>query len=144
MAISNLVSTLLMGVFLVAVVVFIHRIDRRAYTPQREAAGSRVSAVVTGIRDSPTTWILVFLAVTFLAAAVAVIGAAGGVSIVSVDSPVLVFAGLLGILLIVYVLWGAYLTAKSHGIGNAGAVAISAWVAGLLFAVTIVAKLMGL
>lgn len=143
MAISNLVSTLLMGVFLVAVLVFIHRIDRRAYAPPREVSGSRLAGLVTGIRDSQVTWILVFLAVTFLAGAVAVIGA-GGAAMVSIGSPVLVFAALLGIMLVVYVLWGAYLMAKSHGIGNAGAVAVSAWLAGLLFAVAIVAKLVGL
>lgn len=141
MPLSNLASTVLMGLFLIAVVAVIQLTDRRGYAPP-ESDRSRLDRLAGWFRESPTAWILVFFVLTFVAATFAVVSVVPDVGPAIGSLTVLAFGAVIAVLTLTFLLWGAYQTARSHGLGNSTAVAISAWLFGLLFALAIVAQLL--
>lgn len=139
-----LASTLLMGLFLVAVVAFLRLAERREYSPSLSGGESSPAATLRRTTDSPTTWIVVFLLATF-GVGLASVAYVGG--LVPAESAVVDVAGpVLGVVVAVlvggYLLWGAYSTARARGYQNAAAVMVSSWVLGLLFVMAIAAYLL--
>lgn len=136
---SYLVSTALMGLFLVAVVAFVRFSERREYVRSHESPDG--PGVASRLQNSIGAWIAAFLLLA--------LGVGGGaVLFVSGDLPAGVArAGgvLLGVVLAAslaaYLGWGGYYIARGRGLGNAQAAAVGAWLLGLLFVAAIAVQL---
>lgn len=143
MAVSFLVSTLLMGLFLVAVVAFVGYAERRE--TERPESALRPGALLSWVRESPMAWLVGFLLL--------VVGIGGSTllfvgGLLPNPSPEqtqlagLALAGLIALSLVVYLVWGAYSTARSRGYPRSGAAAVGVWMSGLLFVVAIAVQLL--
>lgn len=141
--IGYLASTILMGLFLVAVVAFLRLTERRQYTPTLAGPRGGPVAVLRGTAQSEMAWIVGFLLATFVVGLASVIYVGG---LVPENSGLVATAGralgtILAVLLGGYLLWGAYSMARGHGYQHAAAVMVSAWMVGLLFVAAIVGYL---
>jgi len=140
--VSYLVSTLLMGSFLVAVVAFVRFSERREYeTPSSEREGG----LVQRFTGSPTIWSLGFFLLVFVAGGASVLYVGGMLpspSGTATRAAGLALATVFALVLVGYLVWGAYTTARSRGYQRSGAVAVGAWVIALLFVVAISAQLL--
>lgn len=137
-----LASTLLMGLFLVAVVAFLRLAERREYSPSLTGPESSGSEALREAFRSPVAWIVVFLAITFATglAAVAYVGGLVPAEVGTAAGPVL--AAVVAVLVGGYLLWGVYSTARARGLQNAAAVMVSAWALGLLLVTAIAVHLL--
>lgn len=143
MTTAYLASTALMGLFAVAVVVWMARGHGwYRYTPTSPSDGGS-SAAGRGDRlaDRPMTWVVAFtvLVVGFVGGVVAAIS--GSTESQAVAGLAVAIAG--GTVLVGYLLFGVYLSATRRGHPRSLAVAESATVAGLLFLVAITVQLLG-
>lgn len=136
-----LASTLLMGLFLVAVVAFLRLGDRREYSQTLSRGDSGLVAALRGATRSETAWIVAFLVVSF-AAGLAAVAYVGGLFPAGAAAAGPVLAVVVALLVGGYLLWGAYTTARSRGYQSAAAVMVSTWVLGLLFVTAIAAYLL--
>lgn len=140
-ALSYLVSTLVMGVVLLGVWLVVARARHWEHytlpaTVSADAEGSRV----TRAAQTPTTWIVGFLLVTFLA---------GGATILLVSDvgaslalgPVVVVSAIFAVMLIGYLLWGVYHSVRVRGLGSAQAALAGVWTLGMLFLGAVVVTL---
>lgn len=143
MAVSFLVSTLLMGLFLVAVVAFVGYAERREV--ERPASSTRPGAVLSWMRESPMAWIAGFLLLVLAVGGTTLLFVGGLLPDLSAGATQLAglaLAGLLALALLVYFVWGAYSTARARGYPRSGAVAVGVWMFGLLFVAVIAAQLL--
>lgn len=140
--VSYIVSTILMGLFLVAVVALVRISERREY----EAPSSREGGgLATWLTESPMAWILGFFLLVFVTGGASVLYVGGMLPSGSGATAQLAGAALAAVVALVlvgYLVWGAYATARSHGYVRSGAVAVGAWMVGLLFVVVIAAQLL--
>jgi hypothetical protein len=127
-------STLVMAALLAAVFVLVGRIQGvRAYS---HTLGARARGVAgggnasSGVRVDPKLTLAVLVIVGFVAAA-AVVG----------PDP-MVFVAAVGTLVLAYFAWGVYHLGRSHGLGNAHAVGLSAWFVSMVAALGIAVKLL--
>lgn len=154
--ISYLSSTLLMGLFLIAILVIIARLriesGASAATGERSTsaelpdvpAGDLASSHRQPATDTetPLSWVVGFLVVVL----VVVAGAAlflGGVSLSASNTRLagIVLALVLGGLLGGYLFSGVYLSVRSHGRVRSEATGVALWILGLLFVLLIAVKL---
>lgn len=141
--IGLLASTLLMGVLTAGVVILLANGRRwRTYSPTSLPArrGSEGSVL-----DRTGVLALGFIAIVFVVGGAVVLLVGGletmGAGAPSVDVGIAVSA-LLGLLLAGYAVAGSYSTARSHGAGGAQALMVGLWALGLLFVLTVAAKLL--
>ncbi|MFC4553154.1 MULTISPECIES: hypothetical protein [Halorussus] len=134
---TYLASTLVTGLLLIAVWLFVGRIeDWRRDAADVTAPRTEHPARLT---ESPAVWTagFLFLVVAVGGGAVALIS---GVVSVSASSWVVV-AGALGALLVCYLVWGVRGTVRYRGYGNAFATLAAAWTAGLLLVTAVAISL---
>jgi cytochrome c oxidase assembly factor CtaG len=115
----------------------------RRYASSRREPDSRLQRALR----RPSTWMIGLLSLCVLVGAGLVVGT--GIQQTLGESAILGgLAGVATVLLLVavpaaYLLWGVYDLARKRGLGNAKAVGLSAWIAGVLFvgmiAITLVA-----
>lgn len=119
---------------LAAVFVLVTRAQAvRAYshTLGVRARGVAVGGTTTsGVRVDPK-WTLAVLVIGGFVAAAAVVG----------PDPMVFVAGV-GVLVLAYLAWGVYYLGRSHGLGNAHAVGLSAWFMSLVAVLGVAAKLL--
>jgi cbb3-type cytochrome oxidase subunit 3 len=143
--VSYLASTILMGLFLVAVVALVRFSDRREYEAPSSREGGLARRAATWVVESPMAWILGFLLLVFVAGGTSVLYVGGILPSPSAATTQLAgtaLAAVFALVLVGYLVWGAYATARSRGYQRSGAVAVGAWVVGLLFVVAIAAQLL--
>jgi hypothetical protein len=143
-----LLSTVVMGLLVVGVFGAVARYGAKRARPGRvlaaepaEGAEARI-ARLRALSRNPTVWTVTFilLAVGLGVGAVAAVGDVGlpdGVS----GALFGVVAGVVGLLLVGYVFYGAYAAARSRGLGNAHGVAAGLGALGLAFLVVIILQL---
>lgn len=135
---TYLASVLVTGALLIAVWTLVVRFEAwRSYEPasdERHGDGSNAN-------ESVTAWVVGFLLL------VAVVG--GGAVLVVSDASLLAavgswagVAGLFGLVLGGYLLWGVYSSARYRGLHSAQAALLGLWLFGLLFVSAVVAKLL--
>lgn len=141
--ITYLTSTFLMGILLIVVMTVVASMRNwRQYAPQPEAAGDGggyaipgESALSRGVRN-PVTWFVTFFLLVF---------AVGGASVLFLDSSVdawLIVGAIFGPLLVAFLFWGAYESARSRGMSNSIAAGVASTVLGALLLVAITVKLL--
>lgn len=127
-------STLVMAALLVAVFVVVTRaqaVRTYSHTLGARARGVAVGAArQSGVRVDPRMLFAVLVVVGFVAVA-AVVG----------QDP-MVFVAAIGTLVAAYLAWGVYYLGRSHGMGTAHAVGLSAWAFSLVLAAGIGVKLL--
>ncbi|WP_323675517.1 hypothetical protein [Halorubellus sp. PRR65] len=127
-------STLVMVALLAAVFVLVTRARAvRAYshTLGVKARGVTVGAnSQRGVRVDPKLTLAALVIVGFVAAA-AVVG----------PDP-MVFVAAVGALVLAYLAWGVYYLGRSHGLGNAHAIGLSAWFMSMVAVLAIAVKLL--
>ncbi|NHN41378.1 hypothetical protein G9C85_06965 [Halorubellus sp. JP-L1] len=126
-------STAVMGVLLLAILVATTR--AQAVRSYRHTLGSRARGFANGpapggVRVDPKM-LLAFLAVVGFVAAAVVFG----------QDP-MVFVGAVVALVFAYFAWGVYYLGRSHGMGTAHAVGLSAWFASIVAVLAIAVKLL--
>ncbi|MFC7027360.1 hypothetical protein ACFQJ5_06755 [Halomicroarcula sp. GCM10025324] len=144
MATAYLVSTALMGLLVVGVLLWLGRV-RGWYQYSPAASGEGWSpgvppkSTVDRLTGSTSAWLVAFalLVVGFLVGVVAFISAPAGSG--GLAGPAVAVGG--GLLLVGYLLFGVYISAKRRGHPSALAAAESATVAGTLFLVAITVRL---
>lgn len=146
---TNLASTVLMGVFLVAVVgVFARLRASRGETTQSTAlpqtAGDTPRSTETNAGSSvtPIGWVIGFLGLIVVAGGGAVVFVAGD-ALPGIGPQVAgaALAVVLGGLLCSYLFSGIYLSLRSHGRKSAEATGVALWLLGLLAVGVITAQL---
>jgi hypothetical protein len=143
MAVSFLASTLLMGLFLVAVVAFVGYAERR--DAERPGSSMRPGAVLSWVRGSTMAWIVGFLVLVVAVGGSTVLFVGGllpNPSAQVTQTAGLALGGLVALSLLVYFVWGGYSTARARGYPRSGAAAVGIWVFGMLFVTAIVAQLL--
>ncbi|MFC6963892.1 hypothetical protein [Halocatena marina] len=153
--INYLVSTLLMGLFLLAIVVVIARL--RSVSETATASGGRSTAselpditpsarsTETVSSEIPPTWIIGFLLLVLAAGAGSVlfIGASSLPSIgIGTQMAGIGLAIVIGGLVCGYFVSGIYLSLRSHGRKSAEATGVAIWLLGLLGVGVIVVNLL--
>lgn len=128
------VSTLVMVALLAAVFVLVTRAQAvRAYshTLGVRARGVAVGTVSqSGVRVDPKMTLAALVIIGFVAVA-AVVG----------PDP-MVYVAAVGTLVFAYLAWGVYYLGRSHGLGNAHAVGLSAWFMSMVAVLVIAVKLL--
>ncbi|WP_135854247.1 hypothetical protein [Halorussus salinus] len=137
---AYLASALVTGVALLAVWAFVVRMeDWRHYDPASAGSGGSAPADATRATDSVAAWAAGFFLL------VLVVG--GGTVLLVSDAALVAGVGWMGLalafgaLLVGFLLWGTYSSARFRGLQSAQAALLSAWVFGSLFVAAIVAKL---
>lgn len=134
MATGALVSTAVMAVLLLAVFVAVTRAQGvRSYS---HTIGARARGVAGGVGQHSGVRVdlgkvAILLAMVAFVAAAAVLG----------QDP-MVFVAAIGTLVAGYFAWGVYYLGRSHGLGKAHAVGLSAWFFSLVLALGIAVKLL--
>lgn len=134
MAVGALVSTAIMAVLLLAVFVAVMRVQGvRSYS---HTLGVKARGVAGGVSQQSAVRVdlqkvAVVLAMVGFVAAAAVFG----------QDP-MVFVAAIGTLVAGYFAWGVYYLGRSHGMGKAHAVGLSAWFFSLVMAAGIGVKLL--
>lgn len=136
---SYLVSTVLMGLFLIGVVAYVRASERREYEGPREAAPSE--GLASRARNSVRLWIVTFLLLAFVAGGGAVLFVSGALSPGLAQAGGVALAVVVAASLVAYLGWGGYYIARGHGMGNAQAAAVGVWLLGLLFVALIAIRL---
>lgn len=147
-AITYLPSTLLMGLFLLAIIVGFVRItsSERTTTPQSAPVPTRKRRTDTqSTTDStavPTAWIVGFLSL-ILAVGGGTVLFVGGISVPSVGtgSAGLLLAVLIGGLVCGYLISGLYISLRGHGRASAEAAAVAIWMLGMAALVLIAIRI---
>lgn len=130
-AVSPVVSTVVMGVLLVAIVLAIARrgsprgaqiASNRRYLPARSAERSGGAGTLLRASGSPTVWMAVFFLLVFSIGAGALL-AVGGFGVEVPASVVMAVAGLFVVVLGGYLAVGIYYAARSRGHPGSMAVA---------------------
>jgi hypothetical protein len=137
--VTLLASTALMGALLVGTaVVLASRGSPRSYAVP--VGGDRsLGASVGRAAESPTTWVVAFLAVTGAALAGTVL------YITETSLPAGVGIALLGTVaggVVVYFAWGFYHATRHRGLQTPAALAAAAWAFGMLFLLVVVLRLL--
>lgn len=146
MAQGFLFAGFFVGIVLLALVIGLLGRGRRSYTVvfsthEAESFGSTVRRW----SESPAVLSLVFLVIAlgFGITAVLFIGGAGiPEGMASAAGAFLV--GLTGVVIVTYLFYGSYHTARSWGLKRSQAVLVGSWVLGALFVVTVSLRLLGL
>jgi hypothetical protein len=133
-AVTLLVSTLVMGLLLAVILVAVtRRGTKRSYSVALSGGGggrSNVESTAPGVSEN---WMLALVGVIVLAAlGAAVVFADGG----------LVFGGLVAALLLAYLSWGIYQSARYRGLPSAHSVGLTVWVVGIVLSAAIGVKLL--
>lgn len=136
---SYLVSTVLMGLFLVAVVAFVRFSENREHTRQREPADG--PSLASRLQNSPGVWIVTFLLLAFVAGGGAVLFVSGGLPAGTAQAAGIALGAVVATSLVAYFGWGGYYIARGRGLGNAQAAAVGAWLLGMLFVAAIAVRL---
>ena len=133
-----LVSALVTGAFLVAVWTLLGRMENwRSYDP---SAGESQRGAPDWL-NSPAAWTAGFFLLALVVGGGAVLLVSDAGLAASVGSWT-ALAAMFAALLVGFVLWGTYSSARHHGYHSARAVLLSAWVFGSLFVGAIAVKLM--
>jgi cbb3-type cytochrome oxidase subunit 3 len=150
--ISYLLSTVVMGLFLIGVVAYARSGNRRQQ-PSTESRRpeltessddetdvlARYFTAATGVARNPNTWYIAFFLLVF--------GFAGGAIFLVTSSPEiggLVFLGLalaFAVVLCAFLVWGIYRSGRTRGLKSAQAAMAGAWALGSLLVIAIVVKL---
>lgn len=135
---AYLTSALLTGALLLAVWVLVARMENwRSYelsTPELDREG-------TSLADSPAAWTAGFFLLVLVVGGGAVL-LVSNASLAAAVGSWTAFAAVFGVLLLGYLLWGTYSSARSRGLHSAHAVLLSLWLFGSLFLIAIAAKLL--
>lgn len=137
--VSSLIGLLLIGV----IVALIGRGGKHYALPERIAPREGRSSIGRATR-SPAVWTLVFVVTVIVLAGAAVLFV-GGTGIPEGVKPVagVILAVGTAVLLLGYVFYGTFASARSRGLADAQAAALGTWALGLLFITTIALKLLG-
>lgn len=143
-AIGYMMSALMMGVVLVALVATLAR-GRQWRTPPTgeggEARAESIAATVAEMARTPLAWTVGFLVLALVFGTATVAFVAGGVPSAIAQgvgiAVALLFASVLG----TYVLWGVYHSVRNRDVPNAQAAMVSLWVVGLLLIGVVVVQL---
>lgn len=135
---SYLISTVLMGLFLVAVVGFVRFSERREYAHETPAS----PGLAARLRGSVGTWIVGFLLLAAVAGGGAVLFVRTDIAAGTAQAAGAAFAAVIAVSLVAYLGWGGYYVARGRGLGNAQAAAVGAWLLGLLFVAAIAVRLL--
>ncbi|GAB3034890.1 hypothetical protein [Natronobiforma cellulositropha] len=148
-----LLSTLLMGVLVIAVAIAINRSGQRA-TPSGDAGGRSGFAEWSGradgsssrfvtVMNNPTTWWLSFIVLSLVFLAGAILMIEGLPEGAGVDAGVLemAFLGVGGAVLAGFVFFGSYFAARDRFGQTAAAVGVASVVIGFLLLIGVVATL---
>jgi len=134
MAYGALVSTAIMGVLVLAVVVAVTRASAvRSYS---HTLGVRARGVAGGVRRQSG----VRMDATSVAVLVAVVGFVAAAATLGQDP--MVFVAAIATLVAGYFAWGVYHLGRSHGMGTAHAVGLSAWFVSMLLVAGLAVKLL--
>jgi len=146
-AVDFLVSTVVMGLFLLATIAFVRSGDWRAYSPPEQERS--LGSTVAGIARSPVAWIVGFLVAAFAAGGAAVLFVGGGLVAGGPElTPTLqqlaglVIGGVFALAIFLFFLLGSYASARGRGLKSAQAAGVTAALFGLLFVVVISVKLL--
>lgn len=135
---AYLTSALLTGGLLLTVWVLVARMENwRSYeltTPELDHEGASLA-------DSPAAWTAGFLLMVLVAGGGAVLLVSDVALAASLGGWTLI-AAIFGVLLLGYLFWGTYRSARNRGLHSAHAVLLSLWLFGSLFLVAIAAKLL--
>lgn len=139
---TNLASTVLMAVFLVAVVGVLARFrarrsgqtTTRSRPPVSELPQTAVDTPASAAPEdeTPVSWVIGFVALIVLAGGGAVAFTAGGAPRISTQMAGVALAVVLGGLLFGYLFSGIYLSLRSHGRKSAEATGVALWLLGLI------------
>lgn len=140
----TLLSTVLMGLLVVATAIAVARLGIRREPPTKEAGG-RYEATVDSLRSlaqSPTVWAVVFvgcaLAVGLLPAlAVGRFGISESLGATFFN----VVYGIVGLLMVGFVFVSSYAGTRQRGFGNAQGVVVGSFSVGLLFVLLVAVRL---
>lgn len=133
-----LASALVTGAFLVAVWTLVARMENwRSYDPR---AGESTHGTSDRL-NSTAAWTAGFFVLVLVMGGSAVLLVSDAALAASVGSWT-TLAAMFGVLLVGFVLWGTYSSARHHGYHSARAVLLSAWVFGALFVGAITVKLL--
>lgn len=140
-ALTYAVSTLLMGIFLVAIGVALARgMEWRRYS--LPGGGDSTSKALRRAARNPIAWTAGFLFLAFGSAAGAVLYVTdSGVSKTVTAGAGMVVAAVIAIALGLYFFWGVYHSSRYRGLKSAQAAALTGWIFGLVLIVAIVLKL---
>lgn len=134
MAYGALVSTAVMGVLVVVVLVLVTRANAvRSYSHTLGARARGVTGGVaqqSGVRMDATATAILLAVVGFVAAAA------------TLGQDPMVFVAAIATLVAGYFAWGVYHLGRSHGMGTAHAVGLSAWFVSMLLVAGIAVKLL--
>lgn len=141
-----LLSTVLMGLLLVATFVAVARIGGRRGPPQSEESSDGYAAVTSRLSEfvrTPIVWSITFVVVT-LGVGVTTVLAVGSFGLPEGTSAMFlgVVFGAIGLLLTGFIFLGAYFGARGRGLGNAHGIAAGSFAAGLVFLVLVVVQLL--
>lgn len=137
-----------MGLLVVGVFLAVGRYGARRARPGRVIAAEPaegIEALVARLRSlsrNPTVWTVAFI-VLAVGLGVGAIAAVGDVGLPDWVSGALfsLVAGVVGLMLVAYIFYGAYAAARSRGLGNAHGVAAGLGALGLAFLLVIVLQL---
>lgn len=136
-----IVSTILTGLFLVAIATLTRSRNWRDYSLPGEEEGDFLDAVGAAFR-SPATWYILFvlLVVVFGGGALLFVG---GFSLPSVNQEAvgLGMAAAFAAVLVGYLFLGTYSSAKARGLKSSQAAGVGSFLLGVLFIVAVVWKL---
>lgn len=127
-----LASTAVMGVLLIGTVLAVSRQDWKRVLPD---GGQPANSGVSLDTGNPAVW-----SVAFLLLVAATLG--GTLLLVTDTIPVAVAAGIIALPIPMYIVWGAYDAARQRGLHQPAALAAAAWMAGMLFTVGVVLRLL--
>lgn len=139
MSLSIVVSAVVMGSFLAVVAALLAVGGKRRTAPEPQARPDR--AVPVGRLADARIWVFGFIlvALTLSIAVLEFVGA--GFTSLSAGGAGVLIGGLVGGLLLAFLLGGSYISARGYGFASAGAAMISAWAVGLLLLVGVVVQL---
>ncbi|WP_137286183.1 hypothetical protein [Halorussus salinisoli] len=137
---AYLVSALVTGVVLLGVWAFVARMEDWRRYDSSASGGRRDPTDGTGVTDSVGAWVAGFLLLVFVAAGGAVLLVSDAAVASAVGSWV-ALAGMFGVLIVGFLLWGTYSSARFRGLQSAQAALLSAWLLGSLSVAAIAVKL---
>jgi len=137
--VSLVASTVLMGVILLAVAVAL-----ATYGPRRKHAvttgGASASGTARRVAESPAAWIGVFLLLTAVATAGAILFVVEPA--VSVPGGPMALLGVIIVAVLGYLVWGTYQSSRYRGLHRPAALAVAAWAVGTLVLIAVALRLM--
>jgi hypothetical protein len=138
---AYLASALATGALLLGVWALVVRMeDWRHYEPSTSGGGGRVRARSDDDGDSVAAWAAGFFLLALVVGGGAVLFVSDAAFAAAVGNWVAIAAAF-GALLVGFLLWGTYSSARFRGLQSAQAALLSAWLFGSLFVASIVAKL---